>query len=274
MRIADTWLNGAGRIGAATTARATSGLVIQRVVIRGFSDYGILSMAPSPHYRTDAPEIPPLVEDVDISGVFRVPRGSARGTAEDGIWIGTKSIVRRAWMRDIGWMGLWAGANTNGAIVSDVSISNVFKDSPDGTISGGMGLYIEHWTRDTVFRNFHIGPEMQDPLKEGFLMKHGIVTEWADPDYVNPRDNDPPGASHRNVLRDGIINSSCIGINMEDSTGSIIRNISFICQMAAAIKEFRTSGFGHDTTWETEENAFQSIGTDAVVCTPEHRPAC
>jgi hypothetical protein len=276
-KVEDSWISGGNVVGAGIAARSTKGLVVQRVVASGFTNVGIMFMASSPAHLADNPRAPPVVSDVEISDVYRTSRGSSKGTAEAGLWIGTKSIVERVRVSNVGWMGSWIGGNANCVTLSDFEIDNAFRYTPGAeTPIGGVGLYIEHWTRESIFQSFRIGPKVAKPWEEGHMMGVGIASEWGDPAYGrNPHFGESLGASQKNIIQNGMINSKCIGVSLEDAVGTRISGVRFENQRAAAIKEYESSGKDHDydTEWQNNGNSFD-ISPSAKRYSRSHRPTC
>jgi len=241
-KVLDATFDGHGVVSAGVLARQPDGLVVQRVIVERVTDYGVFFQVPYPGYYSFVAATPTLVEDAVITGVYRASRGSANGTAEAGIWAGNNSTVRRVQVRDTGWMGIWTGGDCNDALFEDLEIGNIHGNAPGyGPI--GTGIYLEHYTRRTVFRRFQISG----------VYEAGIKTEWADPAYAgtNPIPGESLGASHANLFEDGEISSVVDGVFFADSTGDTIRRVKFIGQTKAAIRDFRGTG-----------NSYNSLGND------------
>jgi hypothetical protein len=264
VKVMDTSLDGHHVLRAGIQAQNTNGFVVHRCVVKNFTDYGVFYMTYYPAYSTDSPTTPPDVEDCTISGIYRAARGSSDGTAEAGVWAGVHSTVRRVKITDTGWMGLWTGGNCNDALFSDLTIDDVH-----GTSSvAGVGIYVEHYTRRSVFQNLQIGPTSGAPTS----MAVGITTEWADPAYAgtNPVPGESVSASHYNTFENGIINSSYRGVQMEDADDSTVARLRFLNQSKSAINDFRTSGSGYSTTWQNQGNDFSGIASTAVPYSTDH----
>jgi hypothetical protein len=232
--------------------------------VNGFKDYGIAFMGISPGYNTYDPVTPPIIEDLDISSVYNDRKLASNGTAEAGLWAGCKCNVSRIRITDVSWMGLWTGANCNDAVFSDLIIDNI---TPQG-----IGIYVEHYTRRCLFQRFRIGPEKGFPWIPGHYMRNGINTEWDDPQVNANPEGGTKGGSHSNTFKDGFINSSMIGLAQEDAENTVISDVKFINQSAAAIKEFRTSDKNYNTIWKNQSNDFTGILSAAVEYTQDHGP--
>lgn len=264
LKIFDCWFYGNHKVRSGVYARAVSGLVVRRCIVNGFTDYGIAFMGASPGYNKYTVALPPVIEDIDISSVYRSPKLSSNGTAEAGLWAGTNCSVSRIRITDVSWMGIWTGANCNNSVFSDLTIDNI---TPQGT-----GIYVEHYTRRCVFKDFQIGPVKGFPWQEGHLMRNGVNTEWDNPQVDTNPEGGTKGGSHENIFRDGIINSSMIGIAQEDAENTTIESVTFINQSAAAIKEFRTNDKNYNTVWKGKSNDFSGMVPSAVEYTTEHSP--
>jgi len=264
LTVADCWILGHRKCASGIFARATNGLVVKRCVIRGFTDYGLAWMAYHPAYVSDAPEVPPVIEDIEVSTVYNSPKSAMDGTGEAGIWAGTKFRVSRVRITDVSWMGLWTGANCNDSVFSDLIIDNI---TPEG-----QGIYIERFTRRCVFQNFRIGPPRGTfPWQPDHCMQEGIVTEWDDPTGANPNGG-TNAASHDNHFRGGFINSSYLGFCFEDAESSLVEGVTFVNQSAAGIKEFRTHNANYNVVWQKRRNDFSGLGQSAVERTTDHAP--
>jgi len=237
VKVLDSMFDGHRAVAAAVLARQPDGLVVKRVVIRNVTDYGVFFEVPYPDYYRFEPTIPTLVEDVDVAGVHRSSRGSANGTAEAGIWAGNKSTVRRIRVRDTGWMGIWTGGNCNDALFEDFNIDDIHGTIPGSGALMSVGVYVEHYTRRTVFRRFKLGGSGRGTLHVG------INTEWADPAYAgtNPA-AETIGASYQNVFENGVITSSLDGVALHDAERDTIRNVKFVGQTKAGIRDWRGTG--------------------------------
>lgn len=258
-KIFDCWFNGNRAVAKAIEARETSGLVVKRCIIKDFIEYGVFWQSYYPKYLYDTPDIPPIIEDCDISGIYHTVRGGMNGTGEAGIWASTECIVNRVRIRDTGWMGLWTGANCNNATFSNITIDNCYKDDDHS-----IGIYVEHWTRNCVFQYLQIGP-VSGVSRPGHRMDIGITTEWDDPDIIpNPVVGQNNGATHNNIFEKGIINSNFIGINLEDAENTIIRNLKFKNQSLYAIRDHDSNGTGYSTILENDSNDFNDIASGCL----------
>lgn len=261
--IMDCWIYGHRACATGIWARATNGLVVKRCILNGFTDYGLAWMAYAPTYSTDMPAVPPVIEDVDVSTVYRTPKNEMDGTGEAGIWAGTKSKVSRFRITDCSWMGLWTGANCVDAVFSDITINDI---TPSGT-----GIYVEHKTQRCVFERFQIGPiEGTFPWEPGNFMRRGFTTEWwANHDYNH-------GASLENVFRDGTINASIEGFGFEDALDNEVANVRFLNQSNTCIRDFRTSNAivpkNSGLIWENNGNDFSGRLPGADIINGDHRP--
>jgi hypothetical protein len=213
-RILDTTLRGNGVTPAGISARRPDGLVIRRVVVRRFTDYGIVIDANDLERGVLAD--PFAVADADIARIGRPEPGSSDGRAEACLWIGNTGTVRRVRARSCAWTGLWTGTATRQALVDGLDVD----DTP-------TGVYMEHFTRDSTFRRLRIGPRV----------RIGLTAEWADPDWQGRP------ASADNVIDLSRFESSLAGVYLDEgTTRTTVRRSSFGDQSWAAIGDYRGDG--------------------------------
>jgi hypothetical protein len=220
-RILDTTLVGHGMLDAGVDARRPDGLVIERMVVRRFRDYGVLVDAND--RGRHAPRTPFAVSDLDVADVGRPQRGSSKGRAEACVWIGDTGALRRVRARSCAGAGLWTGSATRRATFEAIDIDRA-----------GTGVYIEHFTRDSTFRGLRIGREV----------RVGLNAEWADPAWGRRP------ASVRNVIERSRFESSLVGVYLDaGTTSTTVRGSSFANQTWAAIGDYRGDGnaaYGND----------------------------
>ena len=108
--VLDSTLQGNRVVSAGIVARQPAGLIVRRVVARGFSNYGVV---------VDANELDPgsaagrfWLSDLDVADVSRPVPGSSQGRAEACVWIGNSGSVRRVRADRCAWTGLWTGTAT------------------------------------------------------------------------------------------------------------------------------------------------------------------
>jgi hypothetical protein len=212
-----------------------------------------------PGYYTDAPVVEPVVSDIDVSNVHYPVPGSNGGKSEAGIWAGTDCLCSRIKVRNAGWMGIWTGGNANNGIYTDLDIDQIQSDS--------VGVYLEHYSRNNVFKNFIIGSS-----SGGTGVRVGFNCEWADPAYVgtNPVAGQSIAGCHSNTFQNGTIYTNYRGVVLEDAEKSTIIGIKFAHQSNAAIDDFMTSGTGYSTTWQNLSNDFSGLASGAVPYTQVH----
>ena len=255
----DSWIYGHGVLTFGIEDRVTSGFKAQRIVMSDFTSYGVFFETYYPNYYTDSPAVEPVVSDINVSNVSRVPAGSSNGTAEAGIWAGTDCLCSNIKIRNAGWMGLWLGGNANNGTYSNFDIDNIG--------SYGAGVYLEHYSRSNVFKNFVIGQS-----SNGAGIKVGFNCEWADPAYIgtNPMAGQSIAGCHFNTIQDGAIYSSYRGIQLEDAEKTTIQRIKFIGQSDAALDDFMTAGSGQTTIWQNQGNDFSGIKPGALQYSTAH----
>ena len=213
-RVLDTTLRGHGVVPSGIAARRPEGLVVRRVVVRGFTDYGVLADA----NELDRGELRPrlTVEDVDVADVGRSDPGSSNGRAEACVWIGNTGSVRRVRARSCAWTGVWTGTATTGASFDQIDID-----------STPTGVYIEHFTHDSTFRRLRVGPDV----------RIGVNAEWADPAWGRLP------ASVGNLIEDSSIASMVAGVYLDEgTTRTTVRRSTFVNQAWGAIGDYRGQG--------------------------------
>lgn len=207
-KIYDSTFEGHRALESGIRANVVTGLVVQRVVVRHFREYGVFVSDNDEHSRDAATRI----TDLNVASVKERVPGTDDGRAEYGLWIGNsvRNPVARIRIRDFGWSGLWTGNNANDVRVRDFDI--------DGSARrDGNAVYIEHKTRRTIFSRFHLGPH----IKEGF------VSEW---DYGT----EPTGAGIDNIVENGVIDTNKkdvrgrFGVLADDGTVRMtVRSVTF-----------------------------------------------
>jgi hypothetical protein len=209
-RILDTRVDGHATLGAGVEARVPHGLVIERLVARGFQDFGVLVDANEPGRRASRPGF--RIADIDVAGVSRPTPGSSDGRAEACVWIGNTGSVRRVRVRSCAWSGLWTGTATRRARFDAVDVD----DAP-------TGVYIEHFTHDSVFSRLRIGSGV----------RIGVTAEWADPDWGRRP------ASVDNVIEDSRFASTLAGVYLDEgTTGTTVRRSTFVDQEWGGIGDY------------------------------------
>jgi hypothetical protein len=238
-RILDTTLRGHDALAAGVAARRPDGLVIRRLVVRDFTDFGVLVDANKP---AGAPVRERFrIEDVDVARVRRPARGSSNGTAEACIWVGDAGSVRRVRARDCGWTGLWTGSATRQGAFEAIDV--------DGTPTG---VYLEHFTHDSTFSRLRVGPDV----------RIGLTAEWADPEWGRRP------ASVGNLIEESSFDSSVAGVYLDEgTTRTTIRRSTFRNQAWAGIGDYRGVGNAY------RDNDYSGIGTDAQPVRRDHLSA-
>ena len=204
---------GTNELALATNAASQEGFTARRIVARNLTSDGIsIDTYPTPVTFGHAP----VLSDLDIANVARPTPTSSNGTSEACIWLGTQVTLTRAKLRNCAWMGMWTGFNGVGSTYSDVDVDG----SP-------VGIYIEHFTTSSSFRNLHVGPGV----------RVGVTAEWAAPNWGGKP------ASVDNVIEDSLIESSYVGVYLDEgTTRTTVRNTTFRGQSGAAIDDYKGIG--------------------------------
>lgn len=114
---------------------------------------------------------PWTVRDIVTQNIGNVPPTS-NGTREAGIWLGQQVNAERL-VCDGSWEGLWTGAMCCDSVISDFTVGKADGKGGYTLPAGGVaGLYLEHFTRRVVFKNFEIHS----------IGNKGIISEWWFPD--------------------------------------------------------------------------------------------
>ena len=236
-RVLDSTFYGHATISSAIMAKQPEGVVVQRVVVRDFIDWGVLVDANIPNLVVAQP---PLLEDLDVANVSRAVPLSSNGTSEACVWLGNTGTVRRALLRHCAWMGLWTGTANTGALHEDLNIDYAV-----------VGAYLEHFTTGSTFQRFWIGPNTG----------RGFNNEWADPAWGGR------AASTDNVIQDSTILSLHAGVNMDQgTTRATVRRVRFVGQTWAGIGDYLGNGNSY------YDNDFTQLGSGAVPVIHDHYP--
>ena len=240
-RVADTTFDGHGVIPAGLLARQVEGVIVQRVVARNFHDWGVIV---DPGNASYTPSTAPLLEDVDSAHVtWPVARGS-NGTSEACVWIGVMATVRRVKTRDCAWEGLWVGSGTHDATFEDLDLND-----------SGIGIYVEHFARNSTFRRVYAGPNMD----------RGATCEWADPVWGGLP------ACTNDVFEDSYFDTRVLGVYLDQgTTRTTVRRSIFVHQSCGAIGDY--AGVGN--LWDTTGNDYSGIGARAVPVYTGHLYSC
>ncbi len=232
----DVVLRGHGTIRSGLVVRQPEGFRAARLVVRGFTDYGVLVDA-NDRSRTTLSQ-PFSLRDLDVAGIKRAEPGSSRGRAEACVWLGNPGAAARVRVRDCGWTGLWTGTAATGLRVADVDVDLT-----------RTGVYLEHFTHRSRFERIRVGRRV----------RVGLTAEWADPDWGGLP------ASVDNVVQSSRFESSLAGVYLDEgTTRTIVRGSTFVGQQWAAIGDYK----GVDNAYYG--NDYRGIGSGAVPVTREH----
>lgn len=210
-RVLDVTLRGNRVVRSGLVVREPEGFSAARLVVREFTDYGVVVDANDPA-RTRL-ERPFRLADLDVAGVTRrVPR-SSNGTAEACVWVGNPGVVERVRVRRCAWTGLWTGTATTDAVFDQIDVDQT-----------PTGVYIEHFTRTSRFQRLQVGGDV----------RIGLVTEWADPASGGR------AASVDNVIQDSWFASELAGVYLDaGTTRTTVRRSTFVNQRWAAVGDYR-----------------------------------
>jgi hypothetical protein len=235
-RVLDVTLRGNRVVRSGLVVREPEGFAAARLVVRQFTDYGVLVDANDPA-RTKL-EWRFRLADVNVAEVARpVPR-SSNGTAEACVWVGNPGVVERVRARRCAWAGLWTGTATSGAIFDRIDVDQT-----------PTGVYVEHFTQSSRFQRLQIGDQV----------RIGLLTEWADPDSGGR------AASVDNIIEDSWFASRVAGVYLDaGTTRTTVRRSTFVNQRWAAIGDYEGNG---NTYYR---NDYEGIARDAAEVSDEH----
>jgi hypothetical protein len=235
-QVLDVRLSGQRVIRSGLVVREPEGFRAARLVVRDFTDYGVLVDA-NDRDRTSLKR-PFDLRDLDVAGIKRPVPGSSQGRGEACVWVGNPGVVTRARARRCGWTGLWTGTATTGARLTGIDVDET-----------RTGVYLEHFTRESTFDRIRVGPRV----------RVGVTAEWADPDWGGV-----PG-SIDNVIQDSRFESWLVGVYLDEgTTRTVIRRSTFVGQRWAAIGDYE----GVDNAYHA--NDYRKIARGAVPVTREH----
>ncbi len=244
--VADIAIDGRGVLESGIAARQPEGLILQRVTAANFRSWGIFVDADE--FKRTVAE-PPLLEDLDVANVSRPVPQSADGTAEACIWVGNTAVGRRFKVRNCAWMGVWTGTAAKNTHLSDIDIDDI---GPPRGIS--TGLYLEHFTTDSLFERLHIGPNVGV----------GVVCEWADPAWGRQP------ACDGVVIQDSVIDSRCVGAYLDDGTrNTTLRRTAFVHQEKAAVAVFNKN---YNILYDTAGNDYAQMKASARTVLNQNNP--
>jgi hypothetical protein len=237
-QVLDVVLLGNKEMRAGLAVKQPEGFRAARLVVRDFTDYGVLVDA-NDRSRTSL-QRPAQLTDIDVAGVSRSDPGSSGGTAEACVWIGNPATVSNIRARSCAWTGLWTGTAATNAHFDGIDID-----------STRTGVYIEHFTHLSSFNRIRVGPGV----------RVGLTAEWASPDWGS----EP--ASVDNVVDHSRFESSFAGVYLDKgTTRTTIRRSTFVGQQWAAIGDYA----GVDNRFY--ENDYRGLASGAATVTHEHIP--
>lgn len=235
-RVLDSVFRGSRRMRAGLIVRQPEGLVVRRVAIRGYTDYGVLIDANQRPAQTSTAGF--RLEDAEVADIGRREAGSSEGRAEACVWIGHTGTVRRVHARSCAWTGLWTGTAAYNARFDRIDVDR----SP-------IGVYVEHETTTSVFRRLRIGRRV----------RLGLLTEWASPEWQGKP------ASVDNTIEESWFESSLVGVYFDEgTTRTAVLGSTFANQSWAAIGDYR----GRSNVFS--DNDYRGIDKGAATISRDH----
>ena len=251
-QVLDCTFRGGGAVSFGLLALNPSGLRVERSQFFAFTDVAVrLSDNVSVAYGSSTPVIE-SVQDILVDGVSRPVPGSSNGTAEAGLWVGhpVRNGVHRVQVRNVSWSGIQTVNNA-----WDTSFDDLDVDMGGSRQAAGVGVYMEHYTRNVTFDRVNITG-----------VKIGFAGEWADPSWGGL------AGAHNVKIRTGVIDSAGstlpgrqAGVYLDEGTESItVTGLTFKNQNWAGIGAYRNIGSNSFT-----QNTF-AMDPGAVQISTEH----
>ena len=151
-------------------------------------------------------------------------------------------------------MRRFAAGETRVLVATDVAARGIDIDDIGSTKGSSTGLYLEHFTTDTVFERVRIGPNVTV----------GVVCEWADPAWGSRP------ACNGVVIQDSLIDSRCIGAYLDDGTrNTTLRHTAFVGQHRGAIAVFNNN---YNILYDTSGNDYRLMKAGAPIVLNENNP--
>ncbi len=227
-QVLDSVFDGNGVIAVGLLDYDPQGLVAARLVFSSFTDEGLrASDNVQVAYGAPTPVIG-SISDITVTGIGRSTPGSSNGTAEAGLWIGEPVAdgVTRVKIRNVAWSGIEICNNVWNTTFSDLDINMTGSEA-----HAGVGVYLEHYSRNLVFNQFQMAG-----------VAAGFNAEWDDGVTGN-------AAAHDTTIENGTINAAgwasgnTVGLYLDQGTESTtVTNVAFENQNWAAIGAYRTIG--------------------------------
>jgi hypothetical protein len=251
LSVLDCTFEGHAVVPVGLLATNPDGLVAQRLVFTHFTDEGIrASDNQAVSYGGSVPQIN-SISDISVDGVSYSTPGASDGTAEAGVWIGepVTNGVQRIRVRNVSISGIETVNNS-----WNTTFSNLDIDMSGPNQSGGVGVYMEHFTLHDTFTNFSITGA-----------RVGFNGEW---------DDGTPGnaGTHFTTIQNGTVDSTGstlsghqAGVYLDAGTeATTVTNVTFKNQNWAGIGAYQTIG-----TNNFSGNTFQ-LRTGAVQVSTSH----
>jgi len=229
-KILDCVFKGNWAIPYGVQALNSQGLVLQRSQFFNFTDVAARVSSNVQASYGSSTNVADTISDLSIDGVSRSTPGASDGTAEAGLWVGqpVKNGVSRIRVRNTAWSGIETANNSWDTHFTDLDI-----DMSGSKERNGVGIYMEHYTRNDVFERFVI---------RGVRM--GIVGEWA-----NPATGGKPAANNV-TIRSGLIDAAGsklsgrqAGVYLDEGTyQTTVTGTTFLNQNWAGISAFKSTG--------------------------------
>ncbi len=206
-----------------------NGLVARRLEFSAFTNGGLRASDNLSTSYGGSTAVINSISDISVNGVSESTPGASGGTGEAGLWIGQPVThgVHRIAIKNVSISGIETVNNAWNTTFSDL---NIDMSGPDE--STGVGVYLEHFSRNLVFTHFSIRGA-----------RHGFNAEWDDGVGGN-------GAAHDVTIENGVIDAAGtttsgkqVGVYLDQGTAATrVTDVTFESQNGAGIVAFENIG--------------------------------
>lgn len=214
--IEDCIIHGNGVLEFGVLARQPEALSIHRVELDGVRHFGVYAST------NDATTLatPIEIHDIRIHDIYD-PANDEKGC---GVALGHQATVTRAHLRDIRSTGILTANHCDGALLSQLDIDRIGGPGRGPGLGGGVGVYIEHQTRNARIERFCVGPDT----------RIAVNSEW-DHHGGDPKLAKGPRGTNT-VVRHGSSAAWLFGVQFDQGTrNGTVHDVSFRNYRKAAI---------------------------------------
>jgi hypothetical protein len=240
----DLVVDGHGVLTSGVFVTSADGLELARVRVADVRQHGVFVAGPTPHAAAE-------ISDLHITGVDDGD-DSILGI---GMRLASPAHVRRIFVRDVRFAAIATVGESEGTTLAHVDIDRIGFGDP---VHGGVGVYFDDTTRDTVLEHFCVGADT----------KIAVNSEW---DHHTPDNQGHPKGLH-NVVRHGLSQAWYIGVHFDQGTvHGQVHDVVFRNYQRAGIVFHRN--VSHESKWpdyddgsHQHDNAFEVLQVDCEVC--------